>query len=997
MPYKNSLVSNAARIPIGLVTVSLAILCIGLAFHPAQADSAGFALSFDGLDDHITFGNTTQVFGGTDWTSQKTLSLWLKPPISQAPSATPPAGELLLGNDRPHTFGISRAVFNGLDRIWVWNMDSDGLDAIGIVYQPDVWMQVTLVHDGSELRAYMNGELVGQVTSGPTYLPDASAAGTLYIGGDARGSASHSFEGNIDEVRVWLADLDESQIQTWMNQELTSNHPAYGDLVAYFQMSDGSGTQVTDDSGNGNTGTMAGSMGDVNWVPSLAFIEPLATPTPTLTAMSPPSTATPTPSSLPTSTPAATEISPTATSSPPTSTSTPLPTEAASPSSTPSHTPAPPTATLISPTNTSTPVSPPTDVPPTATVVFDTSTPSPSPGPTATSTGAGFSLDFDGTTDFVELSSADSIFGAGWEDTKTVSLWVKPDAQVGPCAVNTPAWCDAIFGDRPRWWGISIGGIVGMDRIWVWNYDGSSSSPVDMIPIDYTPGEWVHVALVHSDGMLRAFENGVEVGALPSGSTLQPNTGAQPILHLGGIINNSNRVWTFDGQTDELRLWSTARTESEVFLEKNAPISNTAADLVAYYRMSDGSGTTLSDDSLYEHSGMLYDGARGVEGNGAPAAWVQSSAPLGGSVPTEQPTSTSSPPPAPTATPTAVDTPSPTPMPTSTLSPATATAILPTTTPTNTSSPMSSPTATSIPTDGPSPTPVDGLVEVAWYDLPGSSYDLDISGTYLYAANTSAGLRVLDISDPLHGTEIAHVATDTRAYGVTTNGTMTYVAATSSGVYVIDTSSPGDPSLLMNFGAGGFAWDVELRGDLLYVCDRSDGLHIIDVSDPSSPQQVALVPTLDQSLDVAFSDNVLYLADYRAGVQIIDITDPSSPQVTGVIPTSQAYGVVVRGGSLFVADGNYGVRAFDLSNPWEPVQVDQFITGGSVRTAWVEGSVVYLADWTGGLFALEYNSSGEFSLLDHALTPGRARDAKTSDGALYLADYGGGIRVFTGP
>lgn len=975
------------RITTFLVLIALVALSIGFAFRSAQADNAGTALRFDGQDDHVTLENTNDVFEGTAWASQKTITVWIKPSSGQAPSTTPPAGELIVGNDRPHTFGITRSEFNGSDRIWVWNVDANGLDSIGISYQPEEWIQVGLVHDGTNLQAYLNGELAGEVSSGPTYLPGSSAAGTLYLGGDSRSTSSRAFAGDIDEVRLWQAALDGGQIQSWLDQELTSSHPAYVDLAAYYQMSDGSGNQLTDNSGGGHAGLLAPSMGDSSWVPSGAFGSPSATSPP------PSATATPTATTASSSTPTVATATPTATSLPPTSTPSPSPTDVVTSTPPPSNTP-PPTAA----TATSTPAPTSTSIPPTPTTVTATQTPSPTPVSTTPSSGAGYALDFDGTTDFVEFESANSTFGAGWQDTKTVSLWVKPDTQVGPCAINTPAWCDAIFGDRPRWWGISIGGIVGMDRIWVWNYDGSSNSPLDMIPIDYTPGEWVHVALVHSDGMLRAYENGVEVGALPSGTTVQPNTGAEPILHLGGIINNSNRVWTFDGQIDEVRLWSIGRTESELTADMHAPLATLDPDLVAYYRMSDGSGSLLSDDSLNGHVGTLYDGARGLPGDGATALWVQSTAPLGGVAPTPAPTYTPTPTSIPsdtltaTATPNFTPTDSPTPAtPTPTPQPATAT---PTSTP---EPPTATPTFSPTPTDGPSPTPASGLVEIASYDLPGSAYDLDVSSSTLYVADTSGGLQILDISDPEAASVIGHFDTGNRAYGVATTGAQTYVAATSSGVYALDTASPGSPALLSNFGSGSFSWDLEIQNDFLYVCDRLNGLHIFDISDPSSPQEAAVIATMDQSLDVAFHGDTLYLADYSAGVQIIDISDPRTPQVEGLIPTSQAYGVTVQGDNLFVSDGSYGVRVFDVSDPWSPVQVDQYLTGGSVRSAWIEGSVVYLADWTQGLLALEFNPPDPLSLLDQAMTPGRGRDPRKSGGVVYLADYGGGVRAFTGP
>jgi len=312
------------------------------------------------------------------------------------------------------------------------------------------------------------------------------------------------------------------------------------------------------------------------------------------------------------------------------STPTETPTATQTATSTPTATPTDTAPATDTSTATSTPTAIPTDTPTATDTSTATGPPTFTPTPSATSPsgGGGYALDFDGTTDFVEFPSTHTIFGDGWEETKTVSLWVKPDTQVGPCDVDTIPWCNVIFGDRPRWWGIAIGEVNGMDRIWVWNYDGSSGSPVDMIPIEYTPGEWVHVALVHGDGMLRAYKNGVEVGALLSGATQQPTTG-EPVLDLGGVIVSSDRVLTFDGQIDELRLWSIARTESQVSMDMNAPLSTLDPALVAYYQMSDGSGTVLSDDSLNGHSGTLYDGARGLPGNGSPAMWVDSTAPLG--------------------------------------------------------------------------------------------------------------------------------------------------------------------------------------------------------------------------------------------------------------------------------------------------------------------------------------------------------------------------------
>lgn len=97
-----------------------------------------------------------------------------------------------------------------------------------------------------------------------------------------------------------------------------------------------------------------------------------------------------------------------------------------------------------------------------------------------------------------------------------------------------------------------------------------------------------------------------------SGTTIQPP--GSPVLHIGGIINNSSRNWTFAGQIDEVRIWNVARSQAEILLTMSQPLSGTESGLAAYYSMSDGAGATLTDDSTNSWNGSLFDGARRTSG-----------------------------------------------------------------------------------------------------------------------------------------------------------------------------------------------------------------------------------------------------------------------------------------------------------------------------------------------------------------------------------------------
>jgi hypothetical protein len=241
----------------------------------------------------------------------------------------------------------------------------------------------------------------------------------------------------------------------------------------------------------------------------------------------------------------------------------------------------------------------------------------------------GYALAFDGVNDLVQLTYTSTIFASTWTTTKTVEVWVKPEGPTNDC-IDEPgdpgfvAACDYIFGDKPEWWGITRGEIDGLDRIWIYNFDGS----MDQIGVPYTIGEWVHIAMVHGGGMLRAYKNGIQISAVASGATWQPSSGAQPVLVIGGSIFNASRVYTLQGQIDELRLWNVARSAAEINANMRLLLNGDEPELAAYYQMSDGTGTVLTDDSTTgdDYDGTLLDGCCGVGPNGLPPQWVDSSA-----------------------------------------------------------------------------------------------------------------------------------------------------------------------------------------------------------------------------------------------------------------------------------------------------------------------------------------------------------------------------------
>jgi hypothetical protein len=113
---------------------------------------------------------------------------------------------------------------------------------------------------------YLNGQDVGGTTTSPSNTPNDNSI-PLTIG--SRFSTSNAlFEGRIDDLRIWNDARTASEIQEYMHKEVASD--ASG-LVAYYKMSNGTGTSLTDNSSNSNTGTLT-NMDNSDWVTSYAPI-----------------------------------------------------------------------------------------------------------------------------------------------------------------------------------------------------------------------------------------------------------------------------------------------------------------------------------------------------------------------------------------------------------------------------------------------------------------------------------------------------------------------------------------------------------------------------------------------------------------------------------------------------------------------------------------------------------------------------------------------------
>ena len=213
--------------------------------------------------------------------------------------------------------------------------------------------------------------------------------------------------------------------------------------------------------------------------------------------------------------------------------------------------------------------------------------------------GGGYALDFDGNNDYVNTTYS----GISGNNDRTVEVWVKTSAT----GVNfITEWGVQQINQRFTVTVTSSKLRVEFAGSWLL---GSTN---------VNDGLWHHLAATHSSTSSPSTKLYID-GNLEATASFTINTSSS-----GNVLVGKSAYWSereFDGSIDEVRIWSVARTVAQIADNIHVLLDGDETGLVAYYQMSNGSGTSLTDNSANSNTGTLYN----MDNND----WVTSYAPIG--------------------------------------------------------------------------------------------------------------------------------------------------------------------------------------------------------------------------------------------------------------------------------------------------------------------------------------------------------------------------------
>ncbi|MDC0584782.1 T9SS type A sorting domain-containing protein [Bacteroidales bacterium] len=215
-----------------------------------------------------------------------------------------------------------------------------------------------------------------------------------------------------------------------------------------------------------------------------------------------------------------------------------------------------------------------------------------------------YAVDYDGINDY----SASRITTGNSSTTMTWEFWFNFDDRIsGNRFANLYAGAPYSSGTVRR--RILPGLSTGELNVWVTPLTGSDFAQEaintgEIITYDI----WYHLAIVQeNDTTYRVYLNGEDVGSRTYSANIAL-TGDET-MYLGSQGN-----WDSDGENaayvkmDEVRLWNTARTQEEINVNMYRELQGNESGLISYHKMSDGSGTTITDNSTNSYDGTLING-----------------------------------------------------------------------------------------------------------------------------------------------------------------------------------------------------------------------------------------------------------------------------------------------------------------------------------------------------------------------------------------------------
>lgn len=215
--------------------------------------------------------------------------------------------------------------------------------------------------------------------------------------------------------------------------------------------------------------------------------------------------------------------------------------------------------------------------------------------------------------------------------------------------------------------------------------------------------------------------------------------------------------------------------------------------------------------------------------------------------------------------------------------------------------------------------------------------------------------------------------------GIGVGGSMARFGIRENTLYAVDNSTlhifsiinPATPTSRKDFAAG---WGIEtlfILGDKMFLGTQT-GMRIYDISVPNSPMYLADFWHVTGCDPVVVQDNLAYIT-IRGGTTcrntavnqlvVVSVAQITKPVELATYPMEEPYGLGIDGSTLFICDGDAGLKVYDVSDPLRISQnlIARFTDIRGYDVIPFDGVLMLIGD--DGLYQYDYSNIKQIRLL----------------------------------